>query len=73
MLGLGDEDIELYGKYKAKVSHHVLSRFKDRLYGKLILVTGMTPTPAGDAHSPAESPKVTTRAEFPGLAAAAIV
>lgn len=50
-LGLGEDDIEPYGRYKAKVSHHLLARLKDRPFGKLILVTGMTPTPAGEGKS----------------------
>ncbi|MBI5166334.1 MAG: formate--tetrahydrofolate ligase [candidate division NC10 bacterium] len=47
-LGFQEEEVELYGRYKAKVSHRVLGRLKDRPYGKLIMVTGITPTPAGE-------------------------
>ncbi|MGE5560588.1 MAG: formate--tetrahydrofolate ligase [Chloroflexota bacterium] len=47
-LGLNDDDIELYGKYKAKIAPHVWDRIKDRKDGKLILVTAITPTPAGE-------------------------
>ena len=47
-LGLSEEDIDLYGKTKAKIHLDVLERLSDRPDGKLILVTGMTPTPAGE-------------------------
>ena len=47
-LGIGPEDIEMYGKHIAKVPLDVLSRFDDRKDGKLILVTAVTPTPAGE-------------------------
>lgn len=47
-LGLQDDDIELYGKYKAKVALPVWERLKDRPSGKLVLVTAITPTPAGE-------------------------
>ena len=47
-LGLLDDEVELYGKFKAKVSLGVLGRLHDRPSGKLIVVTGMTPTPLGE-------------------------
>ena len=47
-LGLGDTDIELYGPVKAKVTMDAIRRFQERPDGKLILVTGITPTPAGE-------------------------
>jgi formate--tetrahydrofolate ligase len=47
-LGLLDEEVELYGRYKAKVSLDVLARLRDRPVGKYIAVTGMTPTPLGE-------------------------
>lgn len=47
-LGLSDEDLELYGRYKAKVSLSVLEETADRPDGKLVLVTAITPTPAGE-------------------------
>ena len=47
-LGLEDEEVELYGRYKAKVSLGVLDRLADRPDGKLIDVTAITPTPAGE-------------------------
>ncbi|MDQ7792118.1 MAG: formate--tetrahydrofolate ligase [Clostridia bacterium] len=47
-LGLGMDDIELYGKYKAKVSMDLCRRVKDAPRGKLIFTTAITPTPAGE-------------------------
>ncbi len=47
-LGLDDDDIELYGKYKAKVSLDVIQKLKDRPNGKYIDVTAITPTPLGE-------------------------
>ncbi len=50
-LGVGEEDIELYGRYKAKLSMDLIKRVQDKLDGKLILVTAITPTPAGEGKS----------------------
>ncbi|HAA09127.1 MAG: formate--tetrahydrofolate ligase [Syntrophomonadaceae bacterium] len=47
-IGLTEDDLELYGKYKAKVSLDVWERIKDNPNGKLVLVTAITPTPAGE-------------------------
>ncbi len=47
-LGLGEEDLELYGKYKAKISLETISKVKDNKDGKLVLVTAINPTPAGE-------------------------
>lgn len=47
-LGLSEEDLELYGRYKAKVSLGVFEEMADKPDGKLILVTAITPTPAGE-------------------------
>ncbi len=47
-LGLLDDEVEQYGKYKAKISLEVLDRLKDKPDGKFIVVTGMTPTPLGE-------------------------
>jgi formate--tetrahydrofolate ligase len=47
-LGLGEEDLELYGGYKAKINPAVWERVKNRPDGKLILVTAINPTPAGE-------------------------
>ncbi len=43
-----EDDLELYGKYKAKLSDELLDRIKDRPDGKLVLVTAINPTPAGE-------------------------
>src|SRR5713226_1649116 len=47
-IGLDPDEVELYGRYKAKVSLSVLDRLADRPDGKLINVTAITPTPAGE-------------------------
>lgn len=47
-LGLSEEDLELYGRYKAKISLGVMEERADCPDGKLILVTAITPTPAGE-------------------------
>jgi formate--tetrahydrofolate ligase len=47
-LGILPDEIEQYGKYKAKISLDVLERLKDKPNGKLISITGMTPTPLGE-------------------------
>ncbi len=47
-LGITDDELELYGKYKAKVTTQAWKRIKDRPNGKLILVTAINPTPAGE-------------------------
>lgn len=47
-IGLGEDDIELYGKYKAKVTLETWEKIKDRPDGKLVLVTAINPTPAGE-------------------------
>lgn len=50
-VGLTEEDIDLYGKYKCKISLDVLEKNKDKNNGKLILVTSINPTPAGEGKS----------------------
>jgi len=47
-LGLSEDDLDLYGKYKAKIHLDVMDRVKDNPDGKLILCTAITPTPAGE-------------------------
>ena len=47
-LGICEEDLELYGKYKAKLSDALIEKTKDNSDGKLILVTAINPTPAGE-------------------------
>ena len=50
-IGLKEDDIELYGKYKCKISLDVYKKNKDKKDGKLILVTAINPTPAGEGKS----------------------
>ncbi|MGK0467299.1 formate--tetrahydrofolate ligase [Clostridium sp.] len=50
-MGLTEDDIDLYGKYKSKISLDVLKRNKNTKDGKLILVTAINPTPAGEGKS----------------------
>lgn len=47
-IGINADDLELYGKYKAKISDEYINQIKDRSDGKLILVTAINPTPAGE-------------------------
>ena len=47
-VGIDEEDIELYGKYKAKINNSVYEKNKDKKDGKLILVTAISPTPLGE-------------------------
>ena len=47
-LGIREDELELYGKYKAKLSDELMERVKDEPDGKLILVTAINPTPAGE-------------------------
>ena len=47
-LGILDEELELYGRYKAKLNQQLFNRVKDNANGKLILVTAINPTPAGE-------------------------
>ncbi|WP_074911764.1 formate--tetrahydrofolate ligase [Proteiniclasticum ruminis] len=50
-IGLSEDDLDFYGKYKAKISLEVLKRNKDKEDAKLILVTAINPTPAGEGKS----------------------
>ena len=50
-LGLEDEDLEMYGKYKAKITNEKLVQLNEEKSGKLILVTAINPTPAGEGKS----------------------
>ena len=47
-IGIGEDDLEFYGKYKAKLSAELWDKIKDRPNGKLVLVTAINPTPAGE-------------------------
>ncbi|HCD46861.1 MAG TPA: formate--tetrahydrofolate ligase [Lachnoclostridium sp.] len=46
--GIGEDELELYGKYKAKLTDELWERVKDRPDGRLVLVTAINPTPAGE-------------------------
>ncbi|MFJ7725627.1 formate--tetrahydrofolate ligase [Neobacillus sp. NPDC097160] len=50
-IGLTEDDLELYGKYKAKISNEALIQIKTKKSGKIILVTSINPTPAGEGKS----------------------
>ncbi len=47
-LGITEDDLELYGKYKAKLSNELLAKLETKPDGKLVLVTAINPTPAGE-------------------------
>ena len=47
-MGLSEDDLELYGKYKAKISLETIQRIQNKQNGKLVLVTAINPTPAGE-------------------------
>ena len=47
-MGIEEDDLELYGKYKAKISNSVYKKVKDKKDGKLVLVTAISPTPLGE-------------------------
>ncbi len=50
-LGLTEDDYDQYGKYKAKLDFNLLKKFENRKDGNLVLVTAITPTPAGEGKS----------------------
>ncbi len=50
-IGLGEDDIELYGKYKCKISLDAIKRLENNKDGKFVLVTAINPTPAGEGKS----------------------
>ena len=50
-IGLGEDDIELYGQYKCKISLDAIKRLENNKDGKLVLVTAINPTPAGEGKS----------------------
>lgn len=50
-LGLTEDDYDQYGKYKAKLDFNLLNKFANKEDGKLVLVTAITPTPAGEGKS----------------------
>ena len=47
-LEISDEELELYGKYKAKISSEVYKKLENKKDGKLVLVTAINPTPLGE-------------------------
>ena len=47
-LGISEEELEQYGRYKAKINSTLMDRLKDKPDGKLVLVTAINPTPAGE-------------------------
>ena len=47
-LGISEDDLDLYGKYKAKLSDELIKKVEGNENGKLILVTAINPTPAGE-------------------------
>jgi formate--tetrahydrofolate ligase len=47
-IGIKEDDLEFYGKYKAKISSEYIDSLKDKENGKLVLVTAINPTPAGE-------------------------
>ena len=47
-IGIKEDDLELYGKYKAKFDSHFMDEVKNNEDGKLVLVTAINPTPAGE-------------------------
>ena len=47
-IGIDEENIEQYGKYKAKISNKVYENLKNKKDGKLVLVTAISPTPLGE-------------------------
>ena len=57
--GISEDDLELYGKYKAKISNELWNEVGERPNGKLVLVTAINPTPAGEG-------KTTTTRTGPG-------
>ena len=50
-VGIGEDELDLYGRYKAKVHLDILERLQDRPQGKYIDVTAITPTPLGEGKS----------------------
>lgn len=50
-IGINEDDLELYGKYKAKINFTAINDFSEKEDGRLILVTSINPTPAGEGKS----------------------
>ena len=47
-IDITEDELEMYGKYKAKISSNINEKLKDKPNGKLVLVTAMSPTPLGE-------------------------
>ena len=47
-IGIDEDDLEMYGKHKAKISSKIIDKLKNEKDGKLVLVTAMSPTPLGE-------------------------
>ena len=47
-VGFGEDDIDMYGRYMAKINNECISRLEGKQDGKLVLVTAINPTPAGE-------------------------
>ena len=58
-IGIAEDDLEFYGKYKAKIASELWEKVKDNENGKLILVTAINPTPAGEGKQRQQSDLVT--------------
>ena len=52
-IGISEDDLEFYGKYKAKLSDDLWEKIRDNKDGKLVLVTAINPTPAGEGKTTA--------------------
>ena len=64
-LGMSEDDIEMYGKYKAKISDEYMQSVKNNENGKLILVTAINPTPAGEGKTTVVSKVEQPAADMP--------
>ncbi len=69
-IGMEEDDLELYGKYKAKISDEALRRYDNKPDGKLILVTAINPTPAGEGKT---TTSIGLAQAFAGLGKKAVV
>ncbi len=47
-IGIDDDNLEMYGKYKAKISLNIMDKLQEKKNGKLVLVTAINPTPLGE-------------------------
>ena len=63
-LGISADELELYGKYKAKLSDELCDRLEGEKDGKLILVTAINPTPAGEGKTTTSTASLQTRSRL---------